>query len=185
MRRYSVFLSLCFMTGLILSLQGCSPITVQSDYDHSLDFSKYKTFAWTKSTQSQKHIRRHHNKGQMDGRYHALMDKRLKSNVETVLSSKGFMKTSPENADLLFMFHFGLKSKIERWRMSGRGGGGRSIRVPVTEDNIVLEMIDRETNDLTWRGWAEGEETNMSNEDKDIRKSVEAILENFPPQHTP
>ena len=183
MHRYSVFLSLCLMTGFILSLHGCSPITVQSDYDHTLDFSKYKSFAWTESTQSKKHTRRHHKRGQMDGEYHALMEKRLKSNVERVLNSKGFTKTSQDNADLLLMFHFGLKSKIERWRMSGRGGGGRSIRVPVTEDNVVLELIDRKTNDLTWRGWAEGELTDMSNEDKDIKKSIEAILEDFPPQY--
>ena len=185
MRWNSVCLSLCFVIGLMFLLQGCSPITVQSDYDHSLDFSKYKTFAWTKSTESEKHTRRHHESDQMDEKYHALMDKRLKSNVEEVLIPKGFTKTSPENADLLFMFHFGVKSKIERWRMRGRGGGGRTLRVPVTEDNVVLEMIDRETKDLLWRGWAEGELTDMSNEDKDIRKSVEAILDDFPPQYNP
>lgn len=180
MRWYSVFFSWCVVTGLVVLLQGCSPITVQSDYDHSLDFSKYKTFAWT-STEGKKHTRRHHKRGQMDKEYQALMNKRLKSNFEKVLIPKGFTKTSPENADLLFMYHFGVKSKIEHWR-APRGGGGRSIRVPVTENNIVLEMIERKTNDLVWRGWAEGEVTNMSNEDKDIKKSVEAILEDFPPQ---
>ena len=181
MRRYSMILSVCFMIGLILSLQGCSPITVQSDYDHTLDFSKYKTFAWTPAD-SHSHTRRHHKRGQMDKEYQALMDKRLKENFEEVLGPKGFTKTSPENADLLFMYHFRIKSKIEHWR-APRGGGGRGIRVPVTENNIVLEMIERETNDLVWRGWAEGELLDTSNEDKDIRKSVEAILEDFPPQY--
>ena len=152
MRQCSFFLSLCFMIGLIFSLHGCSPITVQSDYDHTQDFSKYKTYAWTASD-SQSHTRRHHRKGKMDKEYQALMDKRLKENFEEVLTSKGFTKTSPENADLLFMYHFGVKSKIEHWR-APRGGGGRSIRVPVTENNIVLEMM--ETGDqrprLAWMG---------------------------------
>ena len=184
MRSYFSCLSLAFMIGLILSLHGCSPITVQSDYDHTLDFSNYKTFAWTTPKDSHHHSRRHHKSGQMDKEYQALMDKRLQENFEKVLGSKGFTKTSPEKADLLFMYRFGVKSKIERWR-APRGGGGRSIRVPVTENNIVLEMIERETNDLVWRGWAEGEETDVSNEDKDIRKSVEAILEDFPPPYKP
>ena len=188
MRRFVSFLSLCLLTGLIIPLQSCTSITVQSDYDESVDFSQYKTFGWSAHTESEKKPRRHQKKGAVDSRYKALMDKRLKTDVEEVLMNRGFSKTSPEQADLLLSFQFGLKQTTERigFRSGGRGRGGggisRSMKIPVTEDNIVLEMIDRETNQLVWRGWAEGELEDISKESKILTDSVQKFLADFPPQ---
>ena len=186
MRYFTGLLSLCFLTSLLISSQSCSSITVQSDYDKSVDFSKYKTFGWTAHSESEGKIRRHRKKGQVDSHYKELMDKRLKTDVEDVLMSRGFSKTSPEQADLLLSFQFGLKQTTERigFRSGGGRGGGisRSMKIPVMEDNIVLEMMDRETNQLVWRGWAEGELEDISKESTVLTNSVQKFLADFPPQ---
>ena len=181
-RWFPIILRFCFLAGLMAPLLGCNPITVQSDYDHSVDFSKYKTFAWAPHTENK--TRDKHKKGEVDPGYKELMDKRLRTDVEEILVGRGYTKTSPENADLLLEYHFGLKQKMDRigFRSGGRGGGiSRSMRIPVTEDNIVLEMIDRETNQLVWRGWAEGELEDIAKEPRVIKKSIQEFLGDFPP----
>ena len=186
MRWNIAVLSLSFLVELLIPLQSCTRITVQSDYDHSIDFSKYNSFGWVPHQESEEKSHRGSKKGEVDRQYKDLMNKRLESNVEKILIARGLAKTSEESADLLLSYQFGLKQKMDRigFRSGGGRGGGisRSMRIPVTEDNIVLEMMDRKTNQLVWRGWAQGELENIAKEPEIIKDSVEKFLGDFPPK---
>src|ERR1700745_2879229 len=165
---------------LALSLAGLFLAAVTAwagttiDYDHSTDFSHYKTYSWGKLQTA-------------DG----LWDGRIKDAVAGQLAAKGLTEVpfggdvvvdardAIHNEQQLNTFYNGFGGR--RWF----GGMGTST---TTVDNykvgtLIVELFAGPCKNLLWRGSPSNPLS--SNADKNIKsreKNVQKIFEHFPPQ---
>ena len=99
-------------TSIALAMIGCSSVSVSSDYDPAVDFSKYKTYSW----------------GTMDNpndalRNNQLVLQRVYNAIDTVLQAKGFTKAESD-PDFVAYPHAGTQEKTDVNTWGGYGYGG-------------------------------------------------------------
>lgn len=181
----------CAATTCILAACGCSSLSVSYDYDTAADFSQYKTYAWLESK----------GKGPSDPRIdNDLLDGRVRRSVDAELALKGLTKAPETEADLLVGYHVTLEEKIEVSTVDstygyGRGPGWRYgyggwYGAPETrayhydEGTLLLDLVDRKTERLVWRGSATDRvelELHPEEREEGLRAAVKAMLAGFPP----
>src|SRR5262245_13946085 len=100
-RRISLVLGIVFLTAAVARADK-----VTSDYDHSVNFYKYKTFMWIDEPQSEQ----------------PFMQDRIMSAVNAQLASKGLRRVS-EGADLAVKANLATEEK-HTWETYYNGGPG-------------------------------------------------------------
>lgn len=168
------------VVGLTLVAAGCSGISTTSDWDETYDFSDLSTYAWMDQAD--------------EGGVSEIMLRRMYAAVDEDLAGKGFSKTDAYTADVLFAYHTGTQDR-QQYDTYGYGAGGwwggywgggmttTTVRT-YTESTLILDVIDREKNELVWRGSASGTIDQMSAPDERVRTIQEAVgklLKDFPP----
>lgn len=171
---------------MLVTMAGCSTMTVTYDYDDHFPWRSFKTYAWLRSTQP---APTNQASAQMSG---DLLDKRIRQAVGFEFSERGITEdtASPE---LLVKYHLGAEDKLQvtdwgyRYSDYYWGYGGRQIDVyEYTQGTLVIDIIDAETKTLIWRGNATGtvEGGQRSPEEMQIRVNsvVQETMESFPPK---
>src|SRR6267143_2329189 len=159
---------------------------VNVDFDKDVDFSKYKTYAFSEGTPTPV----------------TLTNQRIEKAIEAQLAAKGLTRVE-SNADLTVVFHCAITERTQLstrsldgwdwgpgwswgrgWRRWG-GGGGTSItqveRIPV--GTLIVDIGDSSTKRYIWRGTAT--KTISSKPDKNekaIGAAMKKMFEKFPPQ---
>jgi hypothetical protein len=174
------------ISGALLSICSLSAQQVKTDYDHSTNFSQYKTYSWVQVKTS-----------------NSLWDGRVKADVNSVLVAKGLSEV-PSGGDLavvasrtsqdqqtLNTFYDGLGGFGGGWgwRGFGRGGfggGGFGESTTTTETykvgTLIVDLFDGKTKSLLWRGSAsEDLSGNSNNNIKNLDKETEKMFQHFPP----
>ena len=158
---------------------GCSSIRVYSDFDSSVDFSTYKSFAFLKEGVDQVEI------SDLDKR-------RILKAIDTVLVNKGYVKS--EQPDLLISIHTQAKEKVYINSSAGWGwgwgwnpwfwGGPQTQTVSTrTEGTLYIDFIDAANNQLVWQGIGKGGiRENLKDRDQRIAAFVWEILRHYPPK---
>lgn len=169
-------------TGLIalLAVLLALPATmaqVQTDYDHDVDFSRFKTWAWMEGTPAQSPF------GQQ----------RIETAIETKLAEKGLTKTDGK-PDLFVVTHVShsTETRVDVSQMSyvgyrgWRGWGAGSAIVNVREiptGSLVVDLVEAEKNELVWRGMASDTlSENPKKNEKKVKKAVSKMFNRFPPK---
>ena len=167
---------------VMLAAAGCTPpLTVDSDYDPSTDFSKYKNWAWLAGAKpSEKDI-------------DSLSEQRIRSAIEAELPRHGLAKAG-ESADLSVTFQISVQHKIESSPATvgiGYGWGPAHVGVSKSptrsydEGTLVLDLVDLKTKTLIWRGTAKGTiDKDASPEEREgrIKNAVAELLRDYPPK---
>jgi len=178
MKRFS-----CCLIGIsIIGLLGCASVSIQTDYDPSVDFKSYKTYAWDTEQQIPSDVLARD----------PLMRKRIKKAVEQVLQDKGFLLKTTFPVDFTVVVHAGVKERMRVTNWGGRGWydpwwgpyGGQVDVNYYTEGTLVIDVIDAGTRELAWRGLSEGivrEYASVEQMETDIQETVSDILKGFPP----
>jgi hypothetical protein len=165
---------------LLILLTACSPtVKVTSDYDKQVDFTKFKTYAF--STES------------MSLPVNDLNRKRVLGDVETQLATKGLTKVE-ENYDLLVDVRITAKERQEatsyttggyggyRW---GGGMGTTSTTVSTYVDgSLIITLVEATKKEMVWQGvGVRTLDTDATSEqrEKNINEAVTAILSKYPP----
>jgi hypothetical protein len=150
---------------------------VNTDYDHSANFSQYHTYSW--------------------GQVHAsdpLFEPRIRNAVDHDLQSKGWQQV-PSGGDVTLTAVGAKTNKQEYntfydglgpgWGWRGWGGGGISTttvqNVPV--GTLVVDIYDTSSKRLVWRGIAN--DTLSDKPDKNsqkLEKAVDKMFQKFPPK---
>jgi hypothetical protein len=163
---------------LLISITiGCSNISVNHDYDHSADFSKYKSYSWV----SQPKVKQKN----------PLVYNRIVDAANVHLLNRG-MRQNAANPDFLIAAHMGSQSRINvtdwGYTYHHRGWVSRDIDVyQYQEGTLVMDIIDSGSKELVWRGTATGTiDPNASPETREanIRNAVDKLLKKFPPDIT-
>jgi hypothetical protein len=160
----------------IAALAGCSSISVKTDYDHEVDFGKYKTFKWMPHSEKGGRGTVHEN---------SLLDKRIKQAVERELTAKGYELIEAGRPDVLLAYHVGVRERVDvsetrygYWR----GRHGRAYVDRYKEGTLIVDFVDPEIKQLVWRGAATGVISSMEEKEERINKSVAKIFEKYPPK---
>ncbi|MBZ5645201.1 MAG: DUF4136 domain-containing protein [Acidobacteriia bacterium] len=157
----------------LLAAQVAQAQKVTVEFDKSVDFTKFKTFA----------IRG----GELNSRNPALtsnlVKKQIESDIEQRLTAKGLTQTSGD-ADLNVRYTFGQarKVEVETYPAGWYGRGTRAVRVPYAEGTLVIDLRDPSTRVLVWRGVASDEKTDPAKLEGKIDDMVKKSIEKYPPK---
>jgi len=182
---------LCLTTA-ILSLTACSSIEVSSDYALEHDFSNYHTYAWHPGEESAP--------GDLDRLGGDIFDKRVRKVINETLRARGLRLH--DNADCYVNYSVVTNDRVSintyqtyggygpGWGYYGYGpyygglGGTQTSVYYYTQGTLIIDIIDRDTNQLVWRSTAQGPvETQTTPEKREqyLRKIIGRMLESFPP----
>jgi hypothetical protein len=171
-RRLPQGLALLFL-GL-LAAQGARAQKVTMEFDQTIDFSRYKTFA----------IR----DGQLSSGNPALnsplVKKQIEADIQNDLSARGLTMVTSGPADLNVRYTFGAarKTEIEAYPAGWYGFGTRYVRVPYAEGTLVIDLRDPTTRSLVWRAIAAEEKSDATKIQGKLDDMVKKSIEKYPPK---
>lgn len=169
---------------------GCSNLKVDLDYDPARNFSAYHSYAWLPAATSKE--------GEAVIR-NDLVEARVVSAVDNALAGKNMQRADKASADFLVTYHINVEDRVDvRTIETGFGyrpwwGWNSRFDTETVVQNykagtLVLDIVDRKTDKLAWRGSAETrlrEGLTPQERDTEIRTIVNALLSNFPPGSAP
>ena len=155
----SVGRSLARVAGVaatLAALGACSSLTVKTDWNTTIDFTKYKTFDFKADTLP----------------YSTFTQERLRSTIEKTLLSKGVTR-SQTNPDLVLVYRVNLASTTQYTTVStggygygpawgGYGGyGGIGVSQTTAQEiptgALTIALVDQKINQLVWKGEADAQ----------------------------
>jgi Domain of unknown function (DUF4136) len=162
--------------GLALVLAAVSfAQDVKSDYDHSANFSQYKTFSWQKVQTKD-----------------PLLVDRIKDAVNSALSAKGwtlvpsggdvevFAIETTQNQQTLDTFYNGFGGG-RRWGFGGFGDATTTVDT-YKVGTLVVDLFDGKTEKLIWRSSSSDTLSNKADKNtKNLDKGVNKMFQHFPP----
>ncbi|HEV8043039.1 MAG TPA: DUF4136 domain-containing protein [Bryobacteraceae bacterium] len=146
---------------------------VNIEFDQSVDFSKYRTFA----------IR----DGQLNSKNPALnselVKKQIDADIVRFLTAKGLDMVSGRS-DLNIRYRFGSarKMELEQYPAGWRGLGTQVVRVPYTEGTLVIDLRDATVHALVWRAIASVEKSDAVKIQSKLDDMVKKSFEKYPPK---
>jgi len=158
--------------ALLAALGGFAQ-KIEIEFDQSVDFTKFKTFA----------IR--------DGRLNSknpslnseLVKKRIEADIEKYLTKKGLeVTTGPSDLNVRYTLGAVRGSQVEAYPAGWRGWGTRYVRVPFTEGTLVIDLRDPSTRSLVWRGIAREDKSDASKVEGKLDDMVKKAIEKYPPK---
>jgi hypothetical protein len=172
---------------LAAALAACSTgPQVRADYDHSANFSAYKTFGYVTPLGTD-----------VDG-YSSLITLRLKSATQRELEARGYRYTD-SNPDLLVNFSAKLQDKIDVQPVMTPPIGYYSYRAAAyygawpaygfqnnvdqyTQGTLNIDLVDAARKQLVWEGVAVGRVTSekLANPAPAIDTAVKEIFTKYP-----
>lgn len=183
------------LVGLIaVGMTGCAV----TDFDRTIKFSNYKTFAWGKT-----------NVKVMNPVYESdLIHKNIKRTIEEEFAKRGIVKQK-NNPDFLvnyqtyteekektsgrpyfaspFLYPYGFSPFMYRWGWGFPYGYGMPQTDKYTEGTLIIDILDTKTMELIWRGTVAGNVDDVAKLQKQIDKGVRAIMKKYPvtPDYAP
>jgi hypothetical protein len=182
----------------VYTLSGCSAYQYYAIQSGSVTLNKYRTFAWLPPTDTVK-----------SNGYNDIADERIKNEATAGLERRGlFLKAG--HPDLLVRYSIIVNNKIKIYdnpvytyagggfypgMVRYRGGryfyynyrapfpvymGSEIEHVPYKEGTLIIDLIDRSTRRVIWRGYGVGEVDNPQKAINDIPEVVEGILHKLP-----
>ena len=175
---------------MLVVTSGCSGISVNTDYDRAVDFSRLKSYAWREPAASAT---------AGGGAVSELTHRRIRDAVDATLVARGFVLAAPPaSADFQVSYRAAVTREIEAtpsysavgyggWR--GGAGGVEYVRTGTdvrtfNRGTLVIDLIDPRASALVWCGTATAtvhEDRTPEEREARIREAVSKILERFPP----
>ena len=177
---------------IVFIISACSGIQVSQDFEQGFDFSGLKTFAWDANEDNQWGI----------AGSNELADRRIRSAIESTLTSRQFSQADAAKADFLVLYNVEVEQQISSSNVSGGVSVGRSTRgrhgsIGIStgsqvrtyeQGSLMIDVIDVASDKLVWRGNSSQALPDLSDPQRltdHINATVAAILAQFPPGGRP
>ena len=152
-----------------IAFAGCAAMTVSSHIERNANFADYVTYDW----------------GPPDNL--PAGDPRLDNNpffrdyvqgaIEKKLAAKGYERVVTGEPDLLVHYHASVNQKLDVYEADSRYGycyGDCEARVQEYEQGtLVVDIVDRQTSRVVWRGWAQDTMTGVIDDQERLKKQVD------------
>lgn len=164
---------------------GCTTIPVSVDFDPSVSFSEFGSFAFLPDPPAQGSATQLHN---------GLVDGRVQHAIRQELTARGFEELAADKADILVSHHIGTERGFDvrtvqtthrynrrGWSMSG--GSQTTVR-EYERGTLLIDILLPADRTLVWRGSASGrlrETSDPAKREQRINDVVARILDRFPP----
>ncbi len=172
-----------FLFSLLLLSGACSSLKVTYDYDKQIDFSQYKTYAYSEDSQKLP--------------VGDLNRSRIINAVDTEMAAKGFTKS--DNPDVLIDMHVKAEQKTEATATTtgpgyggyygrfGYAGGFSTTQINYNdyiEGTLFINMVDAAKEHIVWQGRATktiDEDASTEKREQNINYAVKQIFMKYPP----
>lgn len=172
---------------LLLMITGCAKVQVSQDYDIGTNFARFQTFDWKPmAEQSSTDIRVNN----------PLLHERFNQAISQVLGDMGYVRSAA--ADFVINYNYSIATRLEsdpvctsfgfgfgsHHRYGGIGVGTRADIRQYDVGILVIDIYDKASNALVWRGTGSEIVTTHSTPEKTtamVYRMVRAILVQFPP----
>jgi hypothetical protein len=148
---------------------------VVTDYNHSVDFSRYRTYSWTRVEAGD-----------------PLWPDRIRSAVDAQLLAKGWTLAPQGDASVAAFGSTATQPRIETfydnfgggWFWRGWGDGIATTEVEnIPVGTLIVDIFDTPTKKLIWRGVARDTLSDKPEKnEKKLDKAVADMFEHFPPK---
>lgn len=191
----SIYICLVIATAYILS--GCSRYQYYAIQNANTSFNKYRTFAWLSTIDTSK-----------NGGYSDLNDEKIKNETTAALENRGLVLDAT-HPDLLvrysnvvrnrvktynnpeYVYDYGFYPGVTMYRHSRSFYytyrapfpvyvGYDIVQVPYKEGSLIIDLIDRRSRKVIWRGYGVGEIDNPQQTFNDIPEVVNGIIKKLP-----
>ena len=158
----------------LLFAQNARAQKITMEFDQTIDFSKYKTFA----------IR----EGQLNSGNPALnsplVKKQIEADIQNDLTAKGLtlVPSGPSDLNVRYTFGAARKTEIEAYPAGWYGFGTRYGRVPYSEGTLVIDLRDPTTRSLVWRAIAAEEKSDATKIQGKLDDMVKKSIDKYPPK---
>ncbi len=173
---------LIITVGLIALLSSCSSLNISTDYDPTQDFSKYKTYRWARIKERDPNDILSKN---------IMLRKKVQAAVNKVLKEKEFTKLDRGKPDFIVFIHAGVQQRMNVYYHGGYhyGGwwgpyGGYTTVSRYKQGTLVIDIVDTEEKELSWRGIASDVVQSYSDAEalqEELDYVISIMLEDFPP----
>ena len=177
MKKYS----LSFICLLILTVAGCSSISVTNDYDLNADFNSYKTFCIYSGMLKDSQLENA-----------PLVKKRVLEATASELQKKRLSLVDSSKADFTV---YAIATTAEKMNVNTYGYGygygwgpypyGRNIDVSYyTQGSLIIDFVDNKKDELIWRGIGTAvvkDRGTPEEREQFINEAVAKILDQYPP----
>jgi Domain of unknown function (DUF4136) len=153
-------------------VSGCASIEVRSFTERGTDFSRYHTYNWAADGQQPTGDPRLDN--------NPFFQARVQADVDEQLSKRGFEKVTSGTPDLVLRYY----AKVDQ-RLEVSNAYCVDCKPSVYDaGTLLIDLVDARSNNLVWRGWAEGSidgaiDNQLWLEEK-VDEAVRLILERLP-----
>ncbi len=174
-----------FFVLLFLATVGLRGAEDKYDYDHSVDFTPYRTYAWHPETVAPD------NYPLIDS---AKLDGVIRSAVEKQLGSRGFSKTK-DQPDLLVSYTVAGQLKTDLRQVDSGSGipglpeghwrpffEGNVDAQPRREGTLTINIFDAKENRIIWQSVGTDVVKDAKDIEKKINRGVKKSLQHFPPK---
>ena len=186
MKTKITFLTLLFT---LLIMGACSSIKVTSDYDKSVDFSKYRTFEYYGWAEESDKILNRFDRERIEA---AFGDEFAKRNLKLVdeggdMVVSLFIVVDQKTSTTAYTDHYNMGGYGYGgwgWGYGGMGMGTSTTRYSENDylvGTLVVDVFDKAEKKLIWQGV--GQKTvdeNPNTREKNAMKAAEAIMKPFP-----
>jgi Domain of unknown function (DUF4136) len=167
----------------VAALGACGSLTVNTDWNTSIDFSRYKTWNFNVDTLNDRRFQ----------------PERLRRAVRTALTSKGLTRVD-SNPDLIVIYRATMDSATPptaaptggsgwgpAWRGWGYGGYG-SVRdstasgQPIPPGALTIALVDPKLDRLVWRAVANAPPSSGVDANEFLQQAVDEMFAQFPPK---
>lgn len=164
-----------------LALAGCATLSVDSYVARASDFTRYRSYAWAP--------RGDFSTGDPRLDNNRFFSQRVEEAVDMQLAAHGLEKTTAGAADLLLHIHMRLDQQLDTaaFDRNDQRCIAENCQPDVYEaGTLMVDFMDRRTDRLAWRGWAEGSFEGVIDDQQwmemTVDKAVARILAKFPRQ---
>ncbi len=178
------------VASILVLFSSCSSVMVSEDFDPSVSFKKYDSFALDEKAPDD----------DTDPRYgNELINNRFYKTITSVLQKKGFAYTgSSSESDFTVSFDYSVRPKMDLYNINKQigfsygsynryGGIGAKTCTDISEFDqgiLFINITDTRTNKLIWRGTATDIVSIHATPEKisnQVEEMVNAVLDDFPP----
>jgi hypothetical protein len=187
---FNRFSRIVILAGIAIVLASCaSKPTIQSDYDHSIDFTKYKTYGFFNPM------------GIENPNYSSIYGSIFRDAISKAMESRGYTKS--DKPDLMINVSGRLKDKTKvttthdpymgggyygyrggRYGTWGGYGYGSSTHVSsYTEGTVNVDMVDHELKKMVWEGVAVGRVSEKKTNEEtraNIQAGIQEMFAGYP-----
>ena len=109
------------------------------------------------------------------------LDRRIKRAVTAALEKRKLRPAETgARGDLIVVYWMNLRDVVDVYTYGYYPSGATSSSYK--EGTLVLDLVDREQDQVVWRGWVEGMKAEVRDSEEQIFHVVGKILRGFPPR---